>query len=137
MIIRLLSLVKGIARLHHRLDRMSPGRRCMARQAYRRAYGLLLRRRGPNVEIHLRCSPTAYGAMPQPRREGVIERHQPVLGTHTGPYGATSTVAYTAWQRRQLTVRLPSLYITSRAFPCRHTGVSSRRVVRATCTTGA
>jgi hypothetical protein len=40
------------------------------------------------------------------------QRHQ------AGTYGATSTVAYTAWQRRQLTVRFPSLYITSRALPC-------------------
>jgi hypothetical protein len=72
----------------------------------------------------------------QPRREDVIERHQPVLGTHTGPYGATSTVACTPWQRRQLTVRFPSLYITSSALPCRHAGVKSRGIVRATCTTG-
>src|SRR5207245_1317494 len=69
--------------------------------------------------------------------EGVIQRHQPVLGTHTGPYGATSTVPCTAWQRRQLTVRFPSLYITSSALPCRHASVRVRRVVRATCTTGA
>src|SRR5262252_2899988 len=58
------------------------------------------------------------------------QRHQ------AGTYGATSTVAYTAWQRRQLIVRCPSLYITSRALPCQHAGVRSRRAVRATCTTG-
>src|SRR5215471_21039495 len=58
------------------------------------------------------------------------QRHQ------AGTYGATSPVAYTAWQRRQLTVRCPSLYITSRALPCQHAGVRSRRAVRTTCTTG-
>src|SRR5215831_7646660 len=58
------------------------------------------------------------------------QRHQ------AGTYGATSPVAYTAWQRRQLTVSFPSLYITSRALPCQHAGVRSRRAVRATCTTG-
>src|SRR2546425_987806 len=129
-------LSKAIALLHDSLDRVSPGRLRMARRAHRRAYGLPQRRRRPNVEIHLRGALTAHGAMPQPRREGVIQPHQPVLGTHTGTYGATSTVADTAWQRRQLTIRFPALYITSSALPCRHAGVSSKRVVRATCTTG-
>src|SRR5262249_11661337 len=90
-----------------------------------------------HVDIHLRGAPPTHSAIPQPRREGVLQRYQPVLGTHTGTYDATSTVAYTAWQRRQLTVRFPSLYITSNALPCRHAGVRSRHVVRATCTTGA
>src|SRR5438094_6585246 len=89
----------------------------------------------PNIDPARPYAPTDR-ATAEPSAERVIERHQPILGTHTGPYGATSTIPCTAWQRRQLTVRLPSLYITSNALPCRHAGVSSRRVVRATCTTG-
>src|SRR5712691_12336955 len=73
----------------------------------------------------------------EPLTEPVIERHQPVLGTHTGPYGATSTVPCTAWQRRQRTVRFPALYMTSSARPYRQVGVRVTGVGRATCITGA
>src|SRR5215471_16401813 len=77
-------LLHTIALLHDCIERVSPGRPRMARRTHPRTDGLLQRRRYPNVEIDLRCAPAADGAVPEPRREGVIEGHQPVLSTHAG-----------------------------------------------------
>src|SRR5262252_3838608 len=83
-VLRFFVLLHTIALLHDCIERVSPGRPRMARRTHPSTDGLLQRRRYPNVEIDLRGAPAADGAVPEPRREGVIEGHQPVLGTHAG-----------------------------------------------------